>query len=142
MGTVCFAPYGNNEPIKPKGFAATQTFFGGSDQDIGPAINGDYTIPFRINCAADAPLVVSFTADRTGWIATSEISFQVVGADGNVRIWGVQGVDDAGLTDKGTSLAGLHQLLVKGTALPTTGSSFAMKVTYTAPQNLSANQPF
>jgi hypothetical protein len=137
-GYVCWVREGNYQPNQPRHFSTTQTFFGGPQYDIGPATNKEYILPFPITCDQGAYLAVSFTADRTGWGPGSGIRFDVLGPDGSSCAGGALGLGLPGPSAAvGVSEAGVHKLRVVGTLLPTAGASFAMKVTYTAPKEVT-----
>lgn len=136
QGTCCWVTAQNTYPAnRIVSLPTTQTFFGGLQYDIGPAVNGAYNLPFPITCQQGAELAISFTADQTGWVAGSAVQFQILGPDGAQCCGGVLGNQLVGpSTASGTSEAGVHSLRVIGTSLPDSGSSFAMQVTYTAPK--------
>jgi alpha-amylase len=129
-----WAPAGKDGPTTtvPQTDAITQTFFGAVDLDIGPAVNGVYTIPFQIFCKAGQPITMTLTADRTGWQENSGIEMQARAvASGDPTGGGF--LDVTGTVKwQSTTEDGWHEFTLTGHQLPATGSHFELVVTYVA----------
>ncbi len=67
LGYVCYSPVGQDRPLPTASHAVTQDFEGAADLDILPALNGKTVSAGRIFCAANTPVAVILTVDRTGW---------------------------------------------------------------------------
>jgi alpha-amylase len=122
---------GVNQPIHVNSYATAQTFFGAADLDIGPVVSGVKSIG-KVWCAKNKPISLLLTANRTGWQEMSSIEVQVL-APSDVNAVGCH-LGTGGPSASGESVtteSGWHSLVFIGNLLPTDGSSFELKVTYT-----------
>ena len=114
--------------------STTQTFFGAVDLDIPPLRDGERDVG-RIWCAAGTRLSATLTVERAGWDARSTVRLEARGPVRDhdpVRLdLDDPAADVVGLTTD-TTATGWHTLRITGSGLPEDGSSFELRVTYTA----------
>jgi len=141
MGYLVYAEWITPPPFDATPIATTQVIFGAADLDVPAATNADLIAGY-IWPAANSNVSLSLTADRTGWVEDSSIAFQLVDPLGQPCGGSVYGADGAVIVAHGNAQgAGRYALHVTGNQMPAGGSSFALSVTYTAPQSLADATP-
>jgi alpha-amylase len=136
LSYLCFSRTGYGQSFSLQSRSTTQTFFGASDLDIGPARNGQTLQAGRIWCQRGTPVNVGLEPDTTGWGAGAEIVVETVDAHGAVIGSGHYAAGASTWYQAHPSESGWYTLILRGSNLPVSGAAYALTVTYTAAQGL------
>jgi len=134
---VCFSRVGYGQGFTLKPHTTTQTFFGATDLDTGPANNGQTVQVGRIWCQSGTRLNADFKPDTTRWSATAQTEFEII--DPAARTLATQkhrGNQKGNPIDTIVQKTGWHDLRVTGDGLPAAGAAYEAIVTYTGTQQL------
>jgi len=135
LGYVCYSRLGQDRPLSITGYAVTHDLEGAADLDILPAMNGSTVTAGRIWCAANTPVTVAASVDRSRWSAASKIEVALVSPAAR-RTAITLTASNADALHATASEEGFHMLQVTASGLPAGNLSAAYKlsVTYSAPQ--------
>ena len=131
---LCFSYSGIDVANRTIGRSTTQTIFGASDLDVGPARNAQIVVG-RITTEQDAAITLKVRPDRTGWRTESALRLLLTDAENRVVIDLVCSGDEA-VAHGHASVVGQCSLALLGSQLPEDGSAFEIDITYTAPQSI------
>ncbi len=132
-GYVIYAPAGVSGGFSRTPVETEQTFFGASDLDIGPIVNSTYTVG-RVWCQAQTFLSATLQTDGRQWDDKADVVVEIVEPDDSFTSWSEfnkTNPDEQGFTIT-TNQSGWHTLRVDGYKVPQSGSSFSLRVNYTA----------
>jgi alpha-amylase len=137
-GYGMWAPAGLGGALPTTTRATTQTLFGAADLDVGPAVNGTFTVSPRLCIARGSRVHMQVSADTAGWAAGgASVTFQLAGPSGRTIGTSTQGASGSAVPMQTiASETGWHTLTVTGTGLPDAGSAWQAKITYTAPKEI------
>jgi alpha-amylase len=132
---LCFSRKALDSSISVIERSITQVFFGATDLDIRPAINGVVEVG-KIWCARDSGLTASllWSGPRTKWPEGTQVKLEVLGPAGALiasERWTAIG-DAPSRVEMKTTESGWHTLRLTSSKLPSEGSPFELTVTYTA----------
>lgn len=132
-GYGCWSRANLDHKITPPSYSTTQTFFGADDLDI-PGTNNNTIKAGKVWVAAGSPIYSEMHADRTGWVMSSVINWEIIDANATTIGTGSLDLTGGGLLQGKAVLTGWHTVMVTSAGLPTGGSSFDVMITYTAPK--------
>jgi alpha-amylase len=137
LGYVCYSRLGQDGPLSTTSHAVTQDLEGAADLDILPAMNGSTVTAGRIWCAANSPITVAATVDRSRWSAASKIEVALVSPAARRTVITLT-ASNADALRATASEEGFHTLQVTATGLPAGNfnAAYKLSVTYSAPQAL------
>jgi alpha-amylase len=137
LGYVCYSRVGQDRPLSSGSYAVTQDIEGAADLDIPPAMNGSTVTAGRIWCAANTPVTVAATVDRTKWSAAAKIEIALV-SPGAKRTAITLTASNADALHATAAEEGFHTLQLTASGLPAgnLNAAYKLSVTYSAPQAL------
>ncbi len=130
---LCFSRANVGLPIPINTRATTQVFFGASDLDIPPALNGQTTVG-RIWCAENSEITIHFQPGKS-WKSGAQIALELLDSAGNViasQEWTENGATPLGEVRVKTTGRGWHAARLVSVGLPIEGNPFELTMTYTA----------
>lgn len=149
LGYGYWAPIGHDGAITFPKRSCTQELFGeGGDEglDIGPAVNGKQVIsdgngPVRLWVEAGSPLTTAIEIDTAGWTKLTAFQYEIVDPAGKSLAGSTVSANAETAGGRGTAqVTGWHTIVFEAAGLPDSGSAFAFKINYTAPQTLTEDQ--
>jgi alpha-amylase len=137
---LCFSRIGLDSSISINKRSTTQVFFGATDLDIQPAINGVVEVG-KIWCAGGSGLTASlrWSGPRANWPAAAEVKLEVLGPAGTLTApeqWTTIG-DAPNRLEMKTTASGWHTLRIISSKLSPEGTPFELTVTYTGNQRIA-----
>jgi alpha-amylase len=135
---LCFSRTGYAQPFSLNRGRTTQTFFGATDLDTGPAENGRTSQAGRIWCEQGTVIDVELKPDTTGWSAGGMITVEIADDRGaglkSVRY--AAGSKEAQVSIN-TDNSGWFALRVTGQGLPRGGAAYELTATYAGTQEVA-----
>ena len=133
---LCFSRNGQRGAPAFHPRSTTQTFFGGTDLDIGPVRDGGTTVG-RIWAAAETHIAAEFRGQLAPWPQGASIVVELVDpAGGALASARLGSMGTVGLASTARQ-SGWHSFKTTASGLPPGGSPFELSVTYTATQEFS-----
>jgi alpha-amylase len=139
LGYLCFSRPGYGRAFSINRRPTSVTFFGASDLDIGPAVNGGPIEAGRVWCESGTVIEADLIPDTRSWDASTAIALDILGGQGEVLASKQYSASSAGARMRAIAKqSGWATLRLTGRGLPVSGSAYALNVTYTAPQGFAA----
>jgi alpha-amylase len=133
---LCFSRSGQGGVPVFHSRSTTQTFFGGTDLDIGPVRDGGTTVG-RIWASAETHIAAEFRGQLAPWPQGASIVVELVDPAGAALASARLGsIGTVGLASTARQ-SGWHGFKTTASGLPPGGSPFELSVTYTATQEFS-----
>ena len=132
---LCFSRAGYGQGFSLRQRPTTQTFFGATDLDTGPAENGRPVQVGRVWCQQGTAIEAELTSDTAGWSAGADIFVELLNVQGKVvaSFSYAPKSAHARLTAQADN-SGWFTFRVTGHGLPASGAAYSLTVTYTATQ--------
>jgi alpha-amylase len=139
---ICFSRAGFARSIPLTKRSTTQVFYGASDLDISPTLNGVVEVG-RIWCAGGSGIEIEFLLKENAedWSRQAQIFLEVLSPLGKVigsQTWNKEGHTQEGKLQLTAAGDGWHALRLNSSGLSTIGIPFELTVVYSATQELSA----
>jgi alpha-amylase len=133
---LCFAPGGVSQPFANRGRSTTHSYFGMSDLDVRPAVNGPHVLPQRVYCAKDSH--VSMTLSLHGahdalpknWAINATVTDKSGALIAQLRIGTAATTAPPKALGKAAQ-TGWHTVTVEGSNLPADGAGYRLDINYT-----------
>ncbi len=138
-GYVCYSRVGYAQGFEINRRTTSQTFFGATDLDTGPAANGLKVRAGRVWCQQGTTLMAKFSPDTKGWQSDAEIVVEILDPQSRVlasQTWRVN--QKSGALKVGINESGWHALQLTGHGLPDGGAAYEMAVTYVGTEGLQS----
>lgn len=144
-GYCCYAPAGISGSFTAPWNATTQEYDGAQDLDIKPADNATLNQVCRVWTAQGKSLSGALYFDTTSWTSSTHIYLEIDDVNGTK----VTSKNYYKTTAQGTTLSttpsatGFYTYKIRSYSTPSGNAkpSYQLKITYTAPQSLSAGAP-